>query len=48
MGNPGGRFDIGDADYTEGIKTNAGTLGFDLPIAHADFYPNGGSSQVFI
>lgn len=39
------RLDIGDADYTESILTNAGTLGFDLPITHSSFYPNWGSSQ---
>jgi pancreatic triacylglycerol lipase len=39
------RLDFDDAEYTEAIHTNAGTLGFDLPITHASFYPNWGSSQ---
>lgn len=34
------RFDADDAEYTQGIRTNAGYLGFDVPLAHADFYPN--------
>ncbi|EAT41287.1 AAEL007044-PA [Aedes aegypti] len=34
-----------DANYVEVIHTNAGLLGFDLPIGQADFYPNGGRSQ---
>jgi hypothetical protein len=36
------RLDANDADYTEACITNAGTLGFDLPIVHATFYPNWG------
>jgi pancreatic triacylglycerol lipase len=43
--NPNDRFDIGDAEYTESILTNAGVLGFDMPVTHATFYPNWGSSQ---
>jgi pancreatic triacylglycerol lipase len=39
------RLDISDAEYTEAMHTNAGTLGFDLPITHVSFYPNWGSSQ---
>ncbi len=35
VGNPSDRFDLTDARYTESILTNAGLLGFDLPIAHA-------------
>ncbi|KFB37748.1 hypothetical protein ZHAS_00005062 [Anopheles sinensis] len=34
-----------DAQYTEAVFTNAGLLGFDLPLADANFYPNGGRSQ---
>ncbi|XP_050091952.1 uncharacterized protein LOC126575349 [Anopheles aquasalis] len=34
-----------DAQYTESIFTNAGLLGFDLPLSDANFYPNGGRSQ---
>lgn len=35
-----------DAVYTEGIRTNAGgNFGFDVPICHADFYPNWGTAQ---
>ena len=29
LGNPGGRFDIGDAVYTEGIHTNGGQQGIN-------------------
>lgn len=45
INRPTERFASTDAVYTEGIRTNAGGLGFDLPLAHADFYPNWGSSQ---
>uniref|UniRef100_A0A182U4G2 Lipase domain-containing protein n=1 Tax=Anopheles melas TaxID=34690 RepID=A0A182U4G2_9DIPT len=38
-------FGANDAQYTEAIYTNAGLLGFDQPLAHANFYPNGGRSQ---
>ncbi|XP_055598369.1 pancreatic triacylglycerol lipase-like [Uranotaenia lowii] len=34
-----------DAQYVESIHTNAGLLGFDLPLGQTAFYPNGGSSQ---
>ncbi|XP_065073467.1 pancreatic triacylglycerol lipase-like [Ochlerotatus camptorhynchus] len=34
-----------DAQYVEAVFSNAGTLGFDLPLGHANFYPNGGRSQ---
>lgn len=37
------RFAASDAVYTEGIRTNAGRLGFDRPLAMADFYPNWGN-----
>lgn len=39
------RIDADDADYVEIIHTNAGNLGIDVPIGHADFYPNWGSGQ---
>ncbi|CAG9120234.1 unnamed protein product [Plutella xylostella] len=31
-----------DAQYTEVIHTNAGLLGYAMPLGHTDFYPNGG------
>ncbi|EDS41787.1 pancreatic triacylglycerol lipase [Culex quinquefasciatus] len=34
-----------DAQYVETIHTNAGLLGFDLPLGRASFYPNGGRTQ---
>lgn len=34
-----------DAAYVEVLHTNAGLLGFDLPIGQASFYPNGGRTQ---
>ncbi|XP_021707252.1 pancreatic triacylglycerol lipase [Aedes aegypti] len=34
-----------DGQYVEAIYTNSGLLGFDLPLGHANFYPNGGRSQ---
>jgi len=34
-----------DANYVEVIHTNAGLLGFDLPIGMSDYYPNFGSQQ---
>ncbi|XP_058467036.1 pancreatic triacylglycerol lipase-like [Malaya genurostris] len=34
-----------DAQYVEAVFSNAGTLGFDLPLGNANFYPNGGRSQ---
>lgn len=34
-----------DAIYVESIHTNAGLLGFDVPIGHSNFYPNWGSTQ---
>ncbi|CAO1426220.1 unnamed protein product [Diamesa serratosioi] len=43
--NPATRFASTDAVYTEGIRTNPGTLGFDRPLAMADFYPNWGPGQ---
>jgi pancreatic triacylglycerol lipase len=48
--DPSGRLDAGDADYVEVIHTNGPTLlivgaGIGSPIGHADFWPNGGTSQ---
>ena len=34
-----------DGQYVEIMHTNAKTLGFDIPLGTADFYPNGGKSQ---
>ncbi|XP_058839271.1 pancreatic triacylglycerol lipase-like [Topomyia yanbarensis] len=34
-----------DAVYVETIHTNAGLLGFDLPLGQTAFYPNGGRIQ---
>lgn len=45
INSPADRLDVDDAVYTEGLHTNAGNLGFDVPITHAAFYPNWGSSQ---
>ncbi|XP_019933424.2 pancreatic lipase-related protein 2 [Aedes albopictus] len=39
------RIDASDAQYVETIHTNAGLLGFDLPLGRASFYPNGGRTQ---
>lgn len=35
------RLDANDALYTEAIHTNTGCYGFERPICHTDFYPNG-------
>lgn len=43
MNSPNDRFASGDAVYTEGIRTNAGGMGFDALLAQADFYPNWGT-----
>ena len=43
--NPDGRTDAADALYVESIHTNAGLLGFDVPIGDANFYPNWGRTQ---
>lgn len=40
INSPNDRFDAEDAMYTEGIRTDISTFGFDLPLAHADFYAN--------
>ncbi|CRL06326.1 CLUMA_CG018908, isoform A [Clunio marinus] len=47
---PDQRLDAGDATYVEAIHTNGPTrtvlgLGIGLPVAHADFFPNGGLTQ---
>lgn len=42
---PHGRTDANDAVYVEVLLTNAGLLGFDLPIGDSNFYPNWGSTQ---
>lgn len=42
---PAQRVAITDADYVESMHTNAGLLGFDRPLGHANFYPNWGRSQ---
>uniref|UniRef100_A0A1A9WQ29 Lipase domain-containing protein n=1 Tax=Glossina brevipalpis TaxID=37001 RepID=A0A1A9WQ29_9MUSC len=34
-----------DAEYVEVIHTNAGEFGFKSPCGHADYYPNGGTTQ---
>lgn len=42
-----GRLDAGDATYVEAIHTDGGLFGAGIgaPIADADYFPNGGSSQ---
>lgn len=50
VNDPAGRLDAGDARYVEAIHTNGPTLlvvgaGIGAPIAHADFFANGGRSQ---
>lgn len=42
---PWGRLDSRDAEYVEAIHTNGRVTGIGLPIAHADFFPNGGMTQ---
>lgn len=39
------RLDPTDAKFVHVIHTNGGLLGFKQPSGHADYYPNGGSSQ---
>lgn len=46
LNSPNDRVAADDAVYTEGIRTNAGGLGFSEPLVHADFYPNWGSRYV--
>ena len=42
--NASERLDKNDAEFVDIIHTDK-ILGLDLPIGHADFYPNGGESQ---
>nr|XP_012215553.1 PREDICTED: pancreatic triacylglycerol lipase-like [Linepithema humile] len=42
---PGERVDASDASLVHAIHTNAGVLGLEEPVGHADFYPNGGKDQ---
>ncbi|KAI4468890.1 lipase [Holotrichia oblita] len=44
-GNTANRVDPTDATFVQVIHTNGGLLGFGSAIGHADYYPNGGSSQ---
>ena len=39
------RLDKSDAKYVDVIHTDAGGLGTDLVIGHADYFPNGGRDQ---
>lgn len=39
---PADRIDSGDADFVEIHITDAGRLGFQHPVGHANFYPNHG------
>uniref|UniRef100_A0A1B0FPJ2 Lipase domain-containing protein n=2 Tax=Glossina morsitans morsitans TaxID=37546 RepID=A0A1B0FPJ2_GLOMM len=39
------RLSADDAVYVEVIHTNAGQFGFSSPCGHADYYPNGGTTQ---
>lgn len=39
------RLDPSDAKHVQVIHTNGGKLGYQLPLGHADFYPNGGEVQ---
>lgn len=43
---PGERISIDDAKHVQIIHTNGGFLGFDKPIGHFDYYPNGGVFQL--
>lgn len=36
---------LGDAFYTEGIRTETSLIGFDLPLAQVDFYPSWGGKN---
>ncbi|KAL0123781.1 hypothetical protein PUN28_005949 [Cardiocondyla obscurior] len=46
LAGPGSRISSGDAKYVEIIHTNAGLLGYLVPIGDVDFYPNGGKKQI--
>lgn len=43
--SPHARVAVTDAHYVESYHTNAGLLGFDLPLGHSNFYPNFGRRQ---
>ncbi|XP_066246981.1 pancreatic triacylglycerol lipase-like [Euwallacea similis] len=43
--NTDNRLDPTDGKFVHVIHTNDGTLGFGINMGHADYYPNGGSSQ---
>lgn len=47
VNTPADRLDLTDANYVEAVHTNGGAFGSGIgaPIAHADFFPNGGSIQ---
>lgn len=45
VNNPSQRLDSTDAEYVEIIHTEITTTGIGAPIAHANFYINGGSNQ---
>lgn len=50
VNNPANRLDADDANYVEALHTNGPTFlligaGIGAPIAHADFFANGGTSQ---
>ncbi|XP_037033820.1 lipase member H-like [Bradysia coprophila] len=45
LDDPANRLHHTDANYVESIITDGGRLGFQHPIAHANFYPNWGTSQ---
>lgn len=34
-----------DADFVDIIHTAAGTLGYEKPLGHSDFYPNNGRAS---
>lgn len=42
---PAQRVNMNDAILVESIHTNGGLLGFDVPLGHSNFYPNGGTNQ---
>lgn len=42
LDNPADRIDHTDAEYVEIQITDAGRLGFEHPVGHANFYPNWG------
>lgn len=45
LDEPSERLDPSDARFVQVIHTCAGFLGFEDPIGHADYYPNGGAAQ---